>query len=211
VDAKPGQHSLLVKAAAPERSYELPLTLTVEPQSEAALSAEPKLPTLRGTPRSTFDFRITTKNDSADSMLVTLSAQAPRGFQVAFKEGYGTQELTSIPIKAGESKDLAVDIKPPQGIAAGQYPVTVLLSGERASVRHQHLRDRSRGLRKGGFLADRLRRRPDRRALPREGIAEGLYCSWSRIPRSWQAAARRSDCAAAGLERCDAQGEPIPT
>jgi uncharacterized membrane protein len=133
-DAKPGQHSLLVKAVAPERTYELPLTLTVEPQSEAALTAEPKLPTLRGTPRSTFDFRITTRNDSADNMLVTLATQAPRGFQVTFKEGYGTQELTSIPIKAGESKDLAVDIKPPQGIAAGQYPVTVLLSGERAKV-----------------------------------------------------------------------------
>ena len=133
-DAKAGQHSLLVKAAAPERTYELPLTLTVEPQSEAALTAEPKLPTLRGTPRSTFDFRITARNDSADSMLVTLSALAPRGFQVTFKEGYGTQELTSIPIKAGESKDLAADIKPPQGIAAGQYPVTVLLSGERAKT-----------------------------------------------------------------------------
>jgi uncharacterized membrane protein len=133
-DAKPGQHALLVKAAAAERTYELPVALTVEPQSEAALSAEPKLPTLRGTPRSTFDFRITTRNNSADSMLVTLSAQAPRGFQVTFKEGYGTQELTSIPIKASESKDLAVDIKPPQGIAAGQYPVTVVLSGERAKV-----------------------------------------------------------------------------
>lgn len=133
-DAKTGQHSLLVKAVAPERAYELPLTLTVEPQSEAALTAEPKLPKLRGTPRSTFDFRVTTKNDSADPMLVTLSAQAPRGFQVTFKEGYGSQELTTIPMKAGESKDIAVDVKPPQGIAAGQYPVTVGLSGERASV-----------------------------------------------------------------------------
>src|SRR5262249_17986685 len=55
-------------------------------------------------------------------------------FQVTFKEGYGTQELTSIPIKANESKDLAVDVKPPQGTPAGQYPVTVELSGERAKV-----------------------------------------------------------------------------
>jgi hypothetical protein len=33
-------------------------------------------------------------------------------------------------IKAGGSKDLAVDVKPPQRIAAGQYPITVHLSGE---------------------------------------------------------------------------------
>lgn len=133
-DAAPGRYSLVVKAETPDGTRELPIALTVEPQPEAALTAEPKLPTLRGSPRSTFDFRVTAKNDSADSRLVTLTAQAPRGFQVTFKEGYGTQELTSIPIKAGETKDLAVDVKPPQGIAAGQYPVTVHLSSEQAKV-----------------------------------------------------------------------------
>src|SRR6185436_9731604 len=51
-----------------------------------------------------------------------------------FKEGYGTQELTSVPIKAGETKDLAVEVKPPQGIAAGRYPVMVHLSSEQAKL-----------------------------------------------------------------------------
>jgi uncharacterized membrane protein len=133
-DAKPGRYSLLVKATAADGVRELPLALTVEERPEATLTAEPKLPTLRGTPRSTFDFRITIKNDSADAMLVNLSAQAPRGFQVTFKEGYGTQELTSLPVKAGESKDLAVDVKPPQSMPAGQYPVTVSLASESAKV-----------------------------------------------------------------------------
>jgi uncharacterized membrane protein len=45
--AKPGHYPLLVKAVTPERSYELPLALTVEQREEAALTAEPKLPTLR--------------------------------------------------------------------------------------------------------------------------------------------------------------------
>lgn len=133
-DARPGQQSLVVKAQTTDATIDLPLTLTVQPETEEALTAEPKLPTLRGTPRSTFDFRVTARNDSADAMLVTLSAQAPRGFQVTFKEGYGTQELTSIPIKAGESKDLAIDVKPPQGVAAGQYPVTVALAADRAKA-----------------------------------------------------------------------------
>jgi uncharacterized membrane protein len=133
-DARPGQQSLVIKAVTAERTFDLPLTLTVQPEAEEMLTAEPKLPTLRGTARSNFDFRVTAKNDSADTMLVTLSAQAPRGFQVTFKEGYGTQELTSIPIKAGESKELAVDVKPGQGVAAGQYPVTVELAAERAKA-----------------------------------------------------------------------------
>lgn len=133
-DAKPGQYSLLIKASAEQRAQELPIAVNVEAAPETVLTAEPKLPTLRGTPRSNFDFRIATKNDSSDSLLVTLTAQAPRGFQVTFKEGYGSQELTSVPIKAGESKDLAVDVKPPQGIAAGQYPVLVELASDRARV-----------------------------------------------------------------------------
>jgi uncharacterized repeat protein (TIGR01451 family) len=133
-DAKPGSHALRVKATTAERTYELPITLTVDAEAEAALTAEPKLPTLRGTPKSTFDFRVAVKNDSADSALVTLAAQAPRGFQVTFKEGYGSQELTSLPMKAGEGKDLAVDVKPPQSIPAGQYPIAVRLTSERAKV-----------------------------------------------------------------------------
>lgn len=133
-EAKRGNHTLTVKATTPERTYELPVTLTVDTETEAALTAEPKLPTLRGTPKSTFDFRIAIKNDSAENALVTLAAQAPRGFQVTFKEGYGSQELTSLPIKAGESKDLAVDVKPPQAVPAGTYPVTVHLASERAKV-----------------------------------------------------------------------------
>ena len=133
-DAKPQRYAFVVKAVAGARTQELPLAITVEPQSEAALTAEPKLPTLRGTPRSAFDFRVTVKNDSADNMLVTLASQAPRGFQVVFKEGYGSQELTSLPFKAGESKELAVDVKPPPTLAAGQYPVAVQLSSEHAKV-----------------------------------------------------------------------------
>jgi uncharacterized membrane protein len=58
-----------------------------------------------------------------------------------FKESYGTQELTSIPIKAGETKDLAVEVKPPQGIAAGQYPVMVHLSSEQANAQSKLVLD----------------------------------------------------------------------
>jgi uncharacterized membrane protein len=140
-DAKPDRYAFTVKAVSGGRTQELPLAITVEAKSGAALTAEPKLPTLRGTPRSAFDFRITAKNDSADNMVVTLAAQAPRGFQVVFKEGYGTQELTSLPFKAGESKELAVDVKPPPTLAAGQYPVTVLLSSERAKAETRLLLD----------------------------------------------------------------------
>lgn len=131
-ETKPGPYTLLVKATAADRSLELPIVVNVLPASDVKLTAEPKLPVLRGTPKSSFDFKVNIKNESADDMLATLSAQAPRGFQVTFKEGYGTQELTSIPLKAGDSKELSVDIKPSASANAGKYEVPIEIGNEKA-------------------------------------------------------------------------------
>lgn len=130
--AKPGPQTLIVRAKSTDRALEMPITVNVLPPSATKISAEAKLPVLRGTPKSSFDFKVTVKNESSDDMLATLSATTPRGFQVAFKEGYGTQELTSIPIKAGDSKELSVDIKPTPNANAGKYPVKVEIGNERA-------------------------------------------------------------------------------
>lgn len=46
-DARPGQQSLVVKAQTADGTFDLPLTLTVQPEVEEALTAEPKLPTLQ--------------------------------------------------------------------------------------------------------------------------------------------------------------------
>jgi uncharacterized membrane protein len=67
-------------------------------------------------------------------MLVKLGADAPNGFTATFKEGYGAQELTSVPIKAGESKDISVAIKPGPETPAGSYPVLVTMTGDKAKA-----------------------------------------------------------------------------
>ncbi|HLH51842.1 MAG TPA: NEW3 domain-containing protein, partial [Roseiarcus sp.] len=51
-----------------------------------------------------------------------------------FKEGYGSQELTSLPFKAGESKDVTVSIKPSPDVKAGQYPIPVDFVGDKAKT-----------------------------------------------------------------------------
>ncbi|MGE3709483.1 MAG: NEW3 domain-containing protein [Hyphomicrobiaceae bacterium] len=130
--AKPGAYTLTVAAKGTGQSLELPITVNVIEQKGARLTATPKLPVLRGTPKSSFDFKVDVKNDSAEDILATLTSGAPRGFQVTFKEGYGSQELTSIPIKAGESKELSVDIKPAPGTNAGKYDVPIEIGSDKA-------------------------------------------------------------------------------
>src|ERR1700756_3471168 len=66
-----------------------------------------------------------TVNASGKNLLVSLAAQAPQNFETSFTEAYGSQELSSIPIDAGQSKDVKLKVRPPSTGKAGQYPVTM--------------------------------------------------------------------------------------
>lgn len=114
-----------VSAKGDGEALSLPMQVTLTSIEPAKLTMEPKLPALRGTAKSSFDYDVTLKNDGQQDTTVNLLSKAPDGFQVTFKEGYGSQELTSLPIKAGESKDLKVSVQPPDTTQAGQYPVSV--------------------------------------------------------------------------------------
>jgi uncharacterized repeat protein (TIGR01451 family) len=122
-DGKP--IAFTVSAKGDGQALQLPMQVTLTSIEPARLTMEPKLPALRGTAKSSFDYDVTLKNEGQEDSTVNLLSKAPDGFQVTFKEGYGSQELTSLPVKAGESKDLKVSVQPPDTTSAGQYPVTV--------------------------------------------------------------------------------------
>ena len=58
--------------------------------------------------RSSVDGKI--NNDSGRDTTVNLSADAPKNMQVSYTEAYGSQQLTSIPIEAGKSKDVEASL-----------------------------------------------------------------------------------------------------
>ncbi len=124
-DAKTGTYNFEVVGKTDTQTLDLPITLVLAKAKPATVTLEPKLPALRGTPHSSFDFDVNVKNDSPANQTYNLLAQNPDGFEVTFKEQYGSQELTSIPLKPGESKDIKVSVKPPQNVAAGKYKVVV--------------------------------------------------------------------------------------
>ena len=133
-DAKPGPYKLTLNADGEGAKSSLQIAVDLAAPLDAKLTAAPKFPVLKGTPKSSFDFNVTVKNESASDMLVNLATDAPRGFQVTFKEGYGTQEITSLPFKPGDSKDLSVSIKPALSAAAGMYPINVSFNGDKATA-----------------------------------------------------------------------------
>jgi uncharacterized membrane protein len=132
-DAKPGSQKVVLSAKGGQ-SAELPLTLTVGSETPAKLSLKSRLPSLRGTPRSSFEYTVTVGNDSGKDLTVALSAQAPANFQTTFTEGFGSNEISSIPIEAGQTKDIKVKVTPPRDVKAGDFPVLIKAASEGATA-----------------------------------------------------------------------------
>ncbi len=101
----------------------LPVTINLAKELPAKLALSPQLPALRGTPKSSFDYTVSVKNDSGRNLTVSLAATAPRNFETSFTESYGTQELSSVPIDAGASKDIKLKVRPPSSVDAGTFPI----------------------------------------------------------------------------------------
>jgi len=130
-NVRPGTYRFRLLAEGSGVRAELPLTLTLGQVLPKRLSLETELPVLKGTPTAGFRYRVTLKNESDRDLLANLEADAPENFRVSFSTAFGGQEVNSLPLKAGESKDLEVQVTPPRQVEAKVYAVTLrALAGE---------------------------------------------------------------------------------
>jgi uncharacterized membrane protein len=126
--------NLTVTAKGEVTQLTLPIAVSLAKDLPAKLSVKAQLPSLRGTAKSSFEYQLDVKNDSGRNLVVAFSAQAPQNFETSFSEQYGSQELSSIPIEAGQSKTVKFKVRPPGTISAKRYPVTVKASAEDTSA-----------------------------------------------------------------------------
>jgi uncharacterized membrane protein len=133
-DAPVGTTKLTVSAKGAATSIELPIAVTLAKDLPAKLTLTPQLPDLRGTSKSSFEYQLSIKNDSGKKLTVALAADAPQNFDATFTEQYGSQELSAVPIDAGQSKDVKLKVRPPSTISAGKYKVTARVAAEDANV-----------------------------------------------------------------------------
>lgn len=127
-----GTYRFQVVATGQNGTAALPLQITLGQVLPPRLSLEAELPTLRGPATSSFRYRLTLRNDSDQDFLVQLDAQAPRRFQVNFS--LLGQQVTSLPVQAGQSREVEVEVNLPQDTPAGTYPITVRAAGGGASA-----------------------------------------------------------------------------
>lgn len=133
-NATGSSQTLTVNAKGANGSISLPIAVTLAKELPAKLKIDTALPALRGTSKSSFEYQLTIKNDAGRNLTVSFAAAAPRNFETSFTEAYGTQELSSIAIEAGKSKDVKLKVRPPSTVDAGSFPVKVTVSSEGATA-----------------------------------------------------------------------------
>jgi uncharacterized membrane protein len=134
-DAGLSEQTLTMKAEGEGSQATLPLNVSLAKELPAKLAVTSKLPSLRGSPKSNFEYTLNIKNDSGRNLVASFAAEAPSNFETSFTEAYGSQELSSIPIEAGQSKDIKLKVRPPSTIDAGHFRVHVAVNAEDASAK----------------------------------------------------------------------------
>jgi len=127
-NAPKGNYHFEIAAEGRDSKFTLPLDLTVGDTLPPKLTMKSDLPILRGSSSSNFEYKLKIKNEGGGDAVVRVDAQSAPGFQVKFTEEYGSQELTSFPLKAGDEKTVTAKLSLPQSTKAGTYPVMVAAS-----------------------------------------------------------------------------------
>ena len=129
-DAKAGATKFNVVAKSGDQTSTLPLALTVQEKLPPKLSLTTELPTLRNKPGSSFRYDTSLKNEGDEDLTVDLSADATPGFNISFS--LNGQDVTSVPLAAGETKHISVQAASLDNVASGAYPLKVRAQGGEA-------------------------------------------------------------------------------
>jgi uncharacterized membrane protein len=130
-NAAAGEVAANVTATYGTQSASLPLAITLATPEPGSIALKPQLPALRGSPTSSFQFRIDVTNNSPADALFNLGTQLPAGFTATFKHGFDTAEITGVPIAAGKTETVSLEVKPGPDTPAGDYPIKfAVLAGD---------------------------------------------------------------------------------
>jgi uncharacterized membrane protein len=134
---RPGTYTFEIEGRSADGALRVTQTIhvTTEERSGAVggeLQVTTSYPVLRGPSDSSFEFSLEVNNKSDADRVVTVGAEAPKGWDVTIKPGFETKQITSLRVRAGSSERVALEVKPPRDAAAGEYPVVFRASTERA-------------------------------------------------------------------------------
>ncbi|NMB42012.1 MAG: hypothetical protein GX996_08765 [Firmicutes bacterium] len=101
----------------------LPIAIEVTEHGTFKTELDVDQPSMQGDAESTFNYRLTLRNRTAEEQLYALSSAASRGWDVTFE--VSAKKVTSVKVEANSTQDVSVAITPPAEIEAGTYVIPV--------------------------------------------------------------------------------------
>ncbi|MDO4340953.1 MAG: NEW3 domain-containing protein [Eubacteriales bacterium] len=123
-DAEEGDHQVVLKAdAGSAGNAELNLTIHVTKEESGQGNFSAEYPELQGATGTSFSFDTTLVNNSLSAQSYSLSANAPEGWQVTFTPSSESSQVASLPVEAGASEGITVDVTPSENVEKGDYTI----------------------------------------------------------------------------------------
>jgi len=134
-DTKEGDYTISVTADAGGGVMDtLDLNLYVSETAVTQGLFNSQFPELQGGPTTTFAFNADLTNNSADDKYYSLSAEAAEGWQVTFRPTGASSDVASMTIPAGQSQAIAINVRPPTDVKAGEYVINCVAASATDSV-----------------------------------------------------------------------------
>jgi uncharacterized membrane protein len=131
-DVAPGDYQFEVQAAGSDQTTRFPLALTIKDKLPPRLTFTTDLPTIKGSPTTTFRYTASLQNQGAEDLTINLVGNTPDVFQLNYT--LSGQDVTSFPLAANETKSISIEAKPVGNVPAGQYPLDILAQSSEVSA-----------------------------------------------------------------------------
>ncbi len=129
---KPGKYAFRVDAKTRDGQFKMTqnITVTIKEKEEGeddskGVELTTSYPVLQGPSDGEFEFSVEVDSKLDKDAVFNLFAEGPEGWDLNFKPAYESKYISSIRLKANESKTVAVQVKPTANAKEGEYPVNV--------------------------------------------------------------------------------------
>ncbi len=129
----PGTYAFEIQGTTADEKLNANYTITVITRERSRMGTEDiqvttSYPVLRGQTDATFEFSLDVANKSENDRTFNLAAQVPEKWEVNFKPGYESKQISSLRIRGGGNQAVAVSLTPPRDATSGEYPILVRIS-----------------------------------------------------------------------------------
>jgi uncharacterized membrane protein len=134
-DVPPGEYLFVVEAQTRDGRFKLSQKINVtlvsdqqDQDKDQGVKLTTSYPVIRGPSDAAFEFSVEVDSRVDKEAIFDLFAQGPKGWDINFKPAYETKYISSIRLKANQSQNLAVEVKPAPNSPAGEYPISLRVS-----------------------------------------------------------------------------------